>query len=160
MVSFSEVLLPIAIILGFTVITMVVFWLIFKKDSYKGGIVTSFFLALFFSYGRIYEFIVGFKLGNFVLGRHIYLSVLWLILFIIVAFFTIRTKVNLRNLINILNIVSAVLIIIPLINIGIYNFNTRDTWQDPIVAAQEEGNTVIADQEELPDVNLYILQIT
>ena len=157
MVSFSEVLLPVGIILGFTVITMVVFWLIFKKDSYKAGIVTSILLVLFFSYGRIYEFIVGFKIGNFVLGRHIYLSVLWLILFIIVAFFTIRTKVNLRNLINILNIISVVLIIFPLINIGIYNFNTRDTRQDPNAAAQEDRGTIVENQDELPDVYYIIL---
>ncbi len=157
MLSFSEVFIPVAIILGFAIIAMVIFWLIFKRDSYKAGIVTSIFLVLFFSYGRIHELIVGFKIGNFIIGGHRYLSVLWLILFIVGVFFTIRTKLNLRNLINILNIISVVLVLFPLINIGIYNFNKRDTQQDPGVAAREDGSTITENRGELPDVYYIIL---
>ena len=98
MISFYEILIPIAIILGFTAIAVVVLWLIFKKDSNKAGIVTSIFLVLFFSYGRIYEIVVGFKIGNFVIGRHMYLLAVWLIIFIVGTFFTVRTKKNLHNL--------------------------------------------------------------
>ena len=157
MISFLEILTPVAIIFGFTIIAMVILWLIFKKDSHKAGIVTSIFLVLFFSYGRIYELIVGFKTGNFIIGGHRYLSVLWLILFSVVVFFTVRTKVNLRNLINILNIVSVVLVLFPLINIGIYNFNTRDIRQDPGAAVQENGSAIVENLDELPDVYYIIL---
>ncbi|MEF9427351.1 MAG: hypothetical protein L0956_09360, partial [Candidatus Mariimomonas ferrooxydans] len=157
MISFSEVLIPLAIILGFTIITMVVFWLIFKRDMYKAGVVTSIFLILFFSYGRIYELIVGFKIGNFIIGGHRYLSVFWLILFIVGVFFTVRTKVNLRNLINILNIISVVLVLFPLVNIGIYNFNTRDVRRGPEAVSQEEVTAVVENQDELPDIYYIIL---
>ncbi len=68
MVSFYEVLVLVAILLGFTAIAVVILWLIFRKDSNKAGIVVSIFLVLFFSYGRIYELVVGFKIGNFIIG--------------------------------------------------------------------------------------------
>lgn len=157
MVSFYEVFIPIAIILGFTAIAVVILWLIFKKDSNKAGIVTSIFLVLFFSYGRIYELIVGFKIGNFIIGGHRYLLAVWLILFIVGTFFTARTKKNLHNLISILNIIAVILVLIPLVNIGIYKFRTRDIQHDIVAVQKEEGAAIVKNPDELPDIYYIIL---
>jgi len=157
MIRFYEVLIPAAIMLGFTAIAIIVLWLIFKKNSNKAGIVVSIFLVLFFSYGRIYELIVGFSIGGFIIGGHRYLLALWLIIFIIGTFFTLRTKINLHNLISILNVIAVILILFPLINIGIYKFRARDIQQDIVTAAQEEETSTITDPDKLPDIYYIIL---
>jgi len=157
MIRFYEVLIPVAIMLGFTAIAIVVLWLIFKKNSNKAGIVVSIFLVLFFSYGRIYELIVGFSIGGFIIGGHRYLLALWLIIFIIGTFFTLRTKINLHSLISILNVIAVILLLFSLVNIGIYKFRTRNLQQDISPATQEEEAAAVTDPGELPDIYYIIL---
>ena len=131
--------------------------MIFKRDGYKAGAVISIFLVLFFSYGRIYDLVAGFKIGDFIIGEHRYLSALWLILFIVGVFFTIKTKANLRNLTDILNIFSITLVLFPLITIGIYNFNTRDSRQETVAVVQENVAAITGDKDKLPDIYYIVL---
>ena len=156
-VSFSEILMLIAIMIGFTIIAMVLLWLILKKDSRKAGIVVSIFLVLFFSYGRIYDPIKGFKIGNFIIGGHRYLLAVWLILFILGAYFIIKTKKDLHNFSNILNVIAIVLVLFSLVNIGFYKFKTRDIQEDSSIVLQD-GEAVISESlTELPDIYYIIL---
>ncbi len=157
MISFSKILIPIAIILGFTIISMVFLWLIFKKDGKKAAIVVSIFLVLFFSYGRIYDPIKGFKIGDVILGGHRYLLFVWLILFILGTYFTVKTKKDLRNLTNIINVITIVLILFPLSNIGIYKFNTRDSQADTGAVSMSEETIITGNTADLPDVYYIIL---
>ncbi len=157
MISFSDILIPMAIILGFTIISIVSLWLIFKKDGKKAGIIVSIFLVLFFSYGRIFELIKGFKIGDVILGGHRYLAAIWLILFILGTYFTVRTKINLRNLTNIINVVAIVLVLFSLVNIGIYKFRTRDILADIDIVSQYEENAISGNTDGLPDVYYIVL---
>ena len=118
--TFSEILLPAAIILGFTIMTVPVLWMILKKDWKKAGIINTIFLILFFSYGRVYEAIKTWQIGDFVIGRHRYLMIVWAIAFFMIIYLTIRTRNNLDRLTNILNVTAIVLILFSLIHIGIY----------------------------------------
>ncbi|MEA2016416.1 MAG: hypothetical protein U9O59_06925 [Actinomycetota bacterium] len=142
--------------LGFTAIAAVLLWLILKKDGKKAGIVTSIFLILFFSYGRVYEQIRGFKIGNFIIGGHRYLLALWLILFILGAYFTIRTKKNLGNFSNILNVIAISLVLFSLVNIGLYNFRTRSV-EDSRPVSEEEEEAASENPAGLPDIYYIIL---
>ena len=157
MVSLSEILIPIVIILGFTAIAVLFFWLILKNDSSKAGVIVAIFLVLFFSYGRVYDPIKGLKIGNFIIGGHRYLLVVWLILFILGTYFTIRTRKDLRNFSNILNVIAIVLVLFSLVNIGIYKFKTRDIQEDNIVISQDEKISVSENQAKLPDIYYIIL---
>ncbi|GAG95260.1 unnamed protein product [marine sediment metagenome] len=69
--SFSQIIFPLAIVLGFTFLFMWLSKFIFK-DNIKGGIIVSLFLVMFFSYGHIYAIVVGTRLGNIIIGRHVY----------------------------------------------------------------------------------------
>jgi len=135
---FSEIFLPSAIVLSFTITAVLLLWLILKKDSKKAGIITSFFLVLFFSYGRVYELIKSWQIGTFIIGRHRYLMIIWVILFILGFYFTIRTRKDLRNFTNILNIIAVVLILFPLVSTGIYKFKTTTIRKDSMVSVQED----------------------
>jgi len=155
-VSFFEILIPIAIILGFTTIAVVLLWLILKKDSKKAGIIVSIFLALFFSYGRVYDPIKGFKIGNFIIGGHRYLLAVWLILFILGSYFIIKTKKDLHNFSNILNVIAVILVLFSLANIGIYKFKARDIQEGSSVISQNEEVSTPENQTTLPDI-YYII---
>jgi len=157
MISLSEILIPIGITLGFTAIAVLFFWLILKKDCKKAGIIVAIFLVLFFSYGRVYDPIKGLKIGNFIIGGHRYLLVVWLILFILGTYFTIRIKKDLRNFSNILNVIAVVLVLFSLANIGIYKFKARDIQEYKSTNLQEEEANISENQSELPDIYYIIL---
>lgn len=153
---FNEVFLPSAIILGFTIVAILILWLILKKNGKKSGIITTIFLILFFSYGRVYEAIKTWKIGNILIGRHRYLMIIWAILLILCVYFTIRTRKDLHNLTQILNVIGVVLIIFPLINVGIYKIKTRNIEKSITINVQEEyiGHD---NQNDLPDIYYIIL---
>jgi len=155
-ISFSEILIPIAIALGFTIIAAILLWLILKRDSKKAGIVVSIFLVLFFSYGRIYDSVKGFKIGNFIIGGHRYLLAVWLILFILGSYFIIKTKKDLHNFSNILNVIAIVLVLFSLVNIGFYKFKTRNLQDNSIIS--QNGEAVVSEnQANSPDIYYIIL---
>ncbi len=127
--SFSDIILPLATVLGITILFVLVFRLILR-DSQKAGIIVSILLVLFFSYGHFFHMIQGLQIDNFIIGRHRYLMLAWGMIFLACANFVIKTRRELFNFTNVLNIASLPLILISLINIGIYEFNTRSPWQD------------------------------
>ena len=160
---FTEILLPSAIVLGFTAIAVTLLWLILKRDGKKSGIINSAFLVLFFSYGHLYDVIQGASIGTFIIGRHRYLMILWAVLFILGVYFTIRTRKDLHNFTNILNIVAIVLILFSLSSIGIYKLNTGKTEKDDSagINRQEEvyesDDQVISADAVSPDIYYIIL---
>ncbi len=126
--SFSEALMPTAIVLGFTLLLLLSSGLIFK-DNKKTGIIVSIFLILFFSYGHIFNVIEGREIGSFTIGRNRYLLLTWGMLFTCGAYFIIKTRKNLHNFTNFLNMAAASLVMISLINIS-YEFKTRVAWRE------------------------------
>jgi len=157
MVSFFEALMPTTIILGFTFLLLLSSGMIFK-DNKKAGIVVSISLILFFSYGHVFNVIQGWEIGNFVIGRHRYLLLTWGTLFTCSAYFTIKTRRDLHNLTNILNVVALSLVVISLINIGVYEFKTRGIWQDNSRSAEDrETNTTDLGNAATPDIYYIIL---
>ena len=63
-ISFSETLLPSAIVSVFTLLLLLLSGLILR-DNQKAGILVSVFLLLFFSYGHVHAMIQGWQIGSF-----------------------------------------------------------------------------------------------
>ena len=153
-VSFSEILLPTAIVLGFTLLLLLLFRLILR-DSKKAGIVVSILLILVFSYGHAFNLIRG---GGEVGYLHRYLLPPWGMLFICSAYFIIKTHKNLHNFTNVLNIVATSLITISLINIGAYKFKSNVTSQDIKSTQNIEINSIDSRKPDtLRDIYYIIL---
>ncbi len=129
--SFSETLMPTAIVLGFTLLLLILSGLILR-DNKKAGIVVSIFIILLFSYGHVRLVLRGWwQVGIFIkLFRDRYLLAIWGILFTCCAYFVIRTRRNLRNFTNFLNVVAASLVVISLTNIAAYRLKTKSSWQN------------------------------
>jgi len=152
-VSFSETLLPVAIALGFTLLLVLLSRLILR-DNKKAGIIVSIFLVLFFSYGHVHDMMWG----RLFIGKHRYLLPTWGILFACGAYFTIRTRRDLRNFTSILDIVAFSLVVVSLLNIGVYEFKTRGAWQYSRSTEDRETNTTdLGDAATLRDIYYIIL---
>ena len=136
-VLFHETLILSAISLGITFLLVRLFYMVFKNIK-KAGLLAAFILALFFSYGHIFNIIEErcWTIGFFHF-RHRYLLAAWGMLFICGAYFITKTRKNLRNLTNILNIVALSLLVIVFINIAVYEFKRigmpgGDWWRQEI----------------------------
>ena len=155
--SFSQIIFPLAIVLGFTFLFMWLSKFIFK-DNIKGGIIVSLFLVMFFSYGYIYDIIVGTQLGNFLIGRHIYLLLMWCIVYICSNYFIIKKQQkSLYNFTKILNVIAFTLILISLFNVGIYNFNLISNQQEKNIHTEDKDNNARNLEIKTPLRDIYYI---
>ncbi|MGE5859938.1 MAG: hypothetical protein ACM34J_05270, partial [Ignavibacteria bacterium] len=65
--QFSNVILPSAVMLAVIALTYLLLG-IFIKDGKLKGVILTFSLAMFFSYGSFFMFVKGFSIGGFLIG--------------------------------------------------------------------------------------------
>ena len=128
-ISFPEILAPAAIVSVFTLF-MVLLLRRILRDNHKADIVVSFFLILFFSYGRIYYLVQGRRIWGYELFRHQYLLPLAGALVICAAYLVIKTRKNMHYFTRFLNITVFSAVIISLINIVSYELIRGATWRE------------------------------
>ena len=152
----GDLLLPIVVVVTGTLILFFSLRLI-TKSYVKTGIITSFFLILFFSYGHIRDLIYSlqrfdaYNPGDQTLVS-LLLASLWVVLFIAGAFLVIKSRSNFQGFTKFLNATAVTLVIISLINISIYEIKTIDLGQGKI---NEESS--LSSSENLPDIYYIIL---
>ena len=123
LLSLQDIVLPIFL----TLIISFTFWIVLGKiikNQIKSGLIVSLGLVLFFSYGHVYNLVVGIPIGDLHVGNKI-LLIPFIISFILGISFFLKTKRKLTNATTIVNGVSIVLIVISLGNIVTYGFNTN-----------------------------------
>ena len=153
-VSFSETLLPLAITVGITIPIWIILKLILKDDV-KSALITSLILVLCFSYGYAFLTIDDLTINDFDVGKHRYLAIPFLAVFIIGIFYLIKTKKRLNVANTITNVGSLTIVIITLVNIGAYNLEnsfSANFEDDPAM-----GLEYITNEKELPDIFYIIL---
>lgn len=156
LIKISEIGVPIGIVLGFTLLFLIVAWLLLKKDIIKSGIIISLFLILFSFYGHIYKLTNSWSIGNIAIGRHRYLLFLFAILFSIGTYFTVRTKTDLRRFTNILNVFALVLILFSIFNIALFKYKARDVTENQEINIYKENYDFEA-KESFSDIYYLIL---
>ncbi len=124
--TFSETIIPMVIILGFTVLLLLVLKNIFKSYQ-KAGVIVSLGVILFFSYGHILSLIWPIGAEHHIGEKQRYwrLSSGMCILYIFVIFWVAKTRRDLSNLTKFLNIAAIFLVLMPMINIGIHVLKPR-----------------------------------
>ena len=152
----GDLLLPIAVIITGTSILFFSLRLI-TKSYVKTGIITSWFLVLFFSYGHIRDLIYSLEMfdpcspqDQIVVNR--FLASLWALLFATGFFLVIKARRNFEMFTKFLNVTAITLVAISLINISVYEIKTIDLGQDKI---NEEHSS--NDSKNLPDIYYIIL---
>lgn len=154
--TFSDTLFPMGILLG-SVILIVLFSRIIFKNYQKAGLIISFFLILFYTYGHVYDVIKDWQIGNFEIGRHRYLLLIYTTFYACCFYFITRASKNLSTTNNFLNIVAASLLTISLINIGFYKFKTMNEWRGEKSYGQSNIPIYGEDTAEFRDIYYIIL---
>jgi len=167
-VSPSEIWIPLFAALGFALVLLLIVLLLIalvlklqtpqqQSQPYriweldKAAIVVSIIIVLVFSYGHVLS-----ALGGEVSVFTLLLPIIWLVLFIVGAYFVVRTRRDLRKLIVVLSIVTVALLIIPAINIVIHE--TRSIPKNANVSEGMGNNTVdLIKPDTLPDIYYIIL---
>ena len=153
-VSVSEIVLPLAIVVGITVSIWIVLKLILKDDI-KSALITSFVLVICFSYGYAYLMMDGFTINDIDISKHRYLLIPFLTVFIVGVFYLIKTNKKLNSANTITNIGSLTIVVITLVNIGAYNLENSfaiDIEDEPTLGLESIKNT-----KELPNIYFIIL---
>jgi hypothetical protein len=151
-VSYSDILFPLVISLGFTFLLIILLNAVYK-DSKKASIIASILLVLFFSYGHVFALI-----KDLYEIRHVYMLIAWGMLFSVSVHLAKRTHRDLQNYTNFLNIVALSLCVWSCLNIGIHQFNIRSNWDnfrnsgDRTISATDLGT-----EDTLRDIYYIIL---
>jgi tetratricopeptide (TPR) repeat protein len=142
--SFNVLILPVVIILCFSLLSWSILSFVLK-DSQKSGFIVSLFLLLFFSYGHF---------GNFIQGT----SIIWSVLFLAGIYFSLKTTRPFENYTAFLNGIAIVLVVISLAQIGVYQVKTRKTRQftrSATIAGKKLEST--KEGKELPNIFVIVL---
>jgi len=145
----SEIVLPMAILLGWAFAALLL-WGLILRNLKKAGLVVSIFMILFFSYGHVSNAVEGWGVTSIVLLP------IWGMLIIGGAVFAMKTRRDLRKLTSILNIAAIALVIIPSINIAVHEVRAASHQ----IQRSEPVDTNAIDLEEtrtLPDIYYIVM---
>ncbi|MDH5695681.1 MAG: hypothetical protein OEZ00_03620 [Dehalococcoidia bacterium] len=151
----TDLLLPISVALIGTLILLLSLRLITKNYN-KIAIIVSFFLALFFSYGHVRDVIFP-PAAKTVVTPNLFLLSLWALLFVVGAFFIIKSHRNFSISTKFLNIVAISLVAISLINIGIGEIKTINLGHEEI--GKEGSGLHLSNIGNSPDIYYIILDM-
>lgn len=154
----SDVVLPIILAL----ILCLLFFLITKlllKDVHKAGFLTSVFLILFFSYGHLFDFLRSTPIDKIIGGKQPFVYPLYVLIFLVAAYKTWRSRKSFVHLTKILNTTSIILFLVPLFTITSFfvkNFFVRLPVTE-ISSGEIFDKSKVQNKENLPDIYYIIL---
>ena len=95
------------------------------RDWSKVGLLSSLFWVLFYAYGHVYLAIEGVSVAGVNIGRHRYLSIIWLALLAVGGWWILRKYVHTNRSTQVLNTIAGVAVLLPLITIGAYQIQSK-----------------------------------
>ncbi len=154
-VTLSQVWSPLLLIGAFTLLLVALLALILRSVA-KAGLIVSLFLLLFFGYSQICKLILG-SGNSAAYGPWIVLAAMGLVFAGAMAFF-VRLKERVREVTQIFNVVALVLVVMPLLNIGTYEFKRMNSQQaEASTPSLQLEQTKPVQAGELPDIYYIIL---
>ncbi len=130
---------------------------ILLKDWQRAGLVTSFMLVVFFSYGHVYGLLENTPLFGLNLGRHRYLVVIYAVLLVVGLWLLLRRVKNPRATTLPLNIVGLVLVAMPLVQITASLVQNAAQQRETAAALSTSGPALQPGDQPLPDIYYIIL---
>ncbi len=123
----------------------------------KAGLLTSFLLILFFSYGHLYQFLEQTPIAGINLGRHRYLLPAFAIIFVTGLWGIFRRANHRTDLTLVLNLLTILLVIFPLIQIGAFFLRQAAPSRGARLISEESSAPVLQNPAEAPDIYYIIL---
>jgi hypothetical protein len=144
-----------------TLFSAAVYWLFCwrVKDPYRAALLCAWFMLFFFAYGHVFDSLSGIKIFGVLLSRHRFIFPLWLLIFGVGGWFIYKRAGRMESLCRILNYTSIVLVIIPLVQIGVFEWQRHQS----VTGTGNSGAPTISQvsggvsEGQLPDVYYIIL---
>ena len=100
----------------------------------KSGLLLSFGLVLFFSYGHFYNILRDVVVGDFAIGRHRYLLPSFGIIFVTGFYSILKTKKNFAEFTTIANVIAIVILLVSVSNMFVYVLeNNEDNYSTILI---------------------------
>ena len=96
------------------------------KDRMKSGLIISFGLVLFFSYGHFYNILRDVVIEDLVIGRHRYLLPSFGVIFAVGVYYMLKTKKNFSDFTTIANVIAIAILLVSISNIFVYILENND----------------------------------
>ncbi len=153
----------VSILIACIVYALLDFWL---RDDLRAAVLSTFFLLLFFSYGHVYTLIEDLTLFSINIGRHRYLSVVWVLLFILGWVWVKKSYRFFTEMRGIFNIASIILVSIPILKILSFEIapshttvdtENEETYELELVDVIDDSRAPEIDT--LPDIYYIILDM-
>jgi len=155
--SFADLPLPFALIFGLTIVLWALLSVILRNTR-KAGILVTLMLIAFFSYGHVYHALEYLSISGIRIGRHRYLLIIYIGIFITVSLSIIKTHRSLAGITKFLNVMSAILVVFNLFNIISYQFSSRSiVTRSPDEITAVINATSVESPENQPDIYYIIL---
>jgi hypothetical protein len=120
----------------------------------KAGILTVLWLLAFFFYGHVFGYVKGLEINGRVIGRHTYFMAVWLILFFVIVWLTLKGSWQ-AALVPALGTMSIVLVIFPLYQLARYQYGVSKKTQ----ILPPEISVPVQPMETSPDIYFIILDM-
>jgi hypothetical protein len=151
-VKASAALRPLFLVVCAAVLLWGIF-LLLLHDSRRSAMLASWWLALFFAYGHILNFLGA----HTSLGKHRLLLPLWILLALAGSWWILRKVKDLAYATLVLNGVSLVLLAFPLLQLGAYAFRSNAAAGNPNHLPAELASLQVPPGQTPPDVYYIIL---
>ena len=152
LILIQGIVFPLIIILGIAI----AIWAVIKailKNARKSALLTSLYVFLFFSYGHIFNVIESNSTQEYSILSHVFLLITYVFIVIFVTYYFVKTHRKLNSVTTIANVISITLVSFVLFNIGIFNFENLNNYQDEMdVPITLENNL-----KNFPDVYYIVL---
>ncbi len=127
------------------------------RDWQRAGVLTSFVLVLFFSYGHLYQFLEQTPIVGINLGRHRYLLPAFAAVSGAGLWFILGRSRKFSNATHILNFASFILILFPIYQIGSHFVRQPAIGGDTFQLTDQTATPVLQAAEAAPDIYYIIL---
>jgi hypothetical protein len=134
-------------LLAVSILQLILWGLI--KDFHRAALLNTLSLILFFSYGHVYSL-----LKPVALGRHRFLLPLWLLIFLILAWWILKRMRNPQKVSLLLNGIGLAALAFPLIQSSAYSLQVRG---DPSIPTLDLQTYVASTQAPTPDIYHILL---
>ena len=155
-VSSSVIWRPLLLLLVGTILLLLILCLT-TRNWFKASLITSAYLILFFTYGRVYNGLKSTPLVDLNIIRHRYLVVVFLVFLVLISWVILKKVRELSPITAVFNIMSIVLLVLP----GIQIISHAVTASSGIKTATKWAptlNLVSTNQSsEKPDIYYIIL---
>lgn len=148
-----DIIVPLSITLLATAIVLILMRVLLK-NTVKAAAITSLCLLLFWSYGYVYDALIGVFIGGIEIGRARYLLLTYVIIFMTGAAFIIFTRRSLKMLQQFLNVVALALVLMSAVTVvpRLFNGTSRAPATAPV--SETASDNIITNK---PDIYYIIL---